>query len=47
MFHFIKKKKSIIGSGTLLDGLYKLKLNVVFSKSLLNIYYNIGTKVEC
>ena len=38
------KNNSIIGFETLVDGLYKLKLDVEFSESLLTIYHNIGTK---
>ena len=38
------KNNSIIGSGILMDGLYKLKLDNNFVESLLNVFHNVGIK---
>ena len=38
------KTTSFIGSDTLIDGLYKLKLDNIFIESLLTICHNIGIK---
>ncbi|KAF7807041.1 Retrovirus-related Pol polyprotein from transposon TNT 1-94 [Senna tora] len=38
------KDSSCIGSGTLSDGLYKLKLDDVFAESLLVVHRNVGIK---
>ena len=38
------KNASFIGSGILIDGLYKLKLNNLFMESLLTMHHNSGIK---
>jgi len=38
------KNARIVGSGVLIDGLYKLKLDNVFANSLLTVHHNIGIK---
>ena len=43
-FSLFNKDDSFIGSGTLMDGLYRLKLDVDFSTSLMCVHQNIGIK---
>ena len=43
-FSLFNKDDSFIGSGTLMDGLYRLKLDVDFSASLMCVHQNIGIK---
>ncbi|KAI0524826.1 hypothetical protein KFK09_004214 [Dendrobium nobile] len=38
------KCNQLIGSGMLCDGLYKLKLDNLFSETLLTLHHNVGTK---
>ena len=39
------KNDSIIGFGILVDGFYKLRLNVKLSESLLTVYHNTETRI--
>ena len=43
-FNLFNKNDSLIGSGIPMDGLYKLKLDVNFSTSLMCVHQNIGIK---
>ncbi|CAA0806446.1 Uncharacterized mitochondrial protein AtMg00300, partial [Striga hermonthica] len=43
-FSLFDKHDSVIGSGIFMDGLYKLKLDVDFSASLMCVHQNIGIK---
>ena len=43
-FNLFNKNDSFIGSGIHMDGLYKLKLDVNFSASLMCVHQNIGIK---
>ena len=38
------KNKSCIGSGILIDGLYKIKLDGLFAETLLTLHPKVGTK---
>ena len=38
------KHNLFIGSGTLCDGLYKLKLDNLFVETLFTLHHNVGTK---
>ena len=38
------KQNFFIGFGILYDGLYKLKLDTLFAKTLLTLHHNVGTK---
>ena len=43
-FRLFNKDDSSLGSGMLMDGLHKLKLDVNFSTSLICVHHNIGIK---
>ena len=43
-FNLFNKNDSLIGSGIHMDGLYKLKLDVNFSASLMCVHQNVGIK---
>lgn len=38
------KNTSFVGSGILIDGLYKLKLDNIFTETVLTLHHNVGTK---
>ena len=44
-FNLFNKNDSLIGSGIHMDGLFKLKLDVSFSASLICVHQNIGLSV--